>query len=242
MPSVEHDVAEAGLVNLDEVPARRPRRLAIVEDHALIARVLAETLRGQGAEVEVVEPGPVEDVVDRVAAVAPDCVLHDLDLGPHGTAIEHIRQLTAKGHRVLVLTGVDEPARLGACLEAGAVAVVDKARSFTDLLRTMESVLDGRGLPRTARDHELLAALRRERAEARRRQEPFERLTRREAQTLGELVAGRTVDQIAEHFTVSVTTIRTHVRAILSKLGVQSQLAAVGLAREAGWAPPDRRT
>ena len=52
---------------------------------------------------------------------------------------------------------------------------------------------------------------------------------------LAQLMAGRTVDQIASTSVVSLTTVRTHVRSILAKLGVHSQIAAVAAAHAAGW-------
>jgi DNA-binding NarL/FixJ family response regulator len=48
---------------------------------------------------------------------------------------------------------------------------------------------------------------------------------------------GRSVDRIAETSFVSSDTVRTQVRAILTKLGVNSQLEAVAMARRAGWFP-----
>jgi two-component system nitrate/nitrite response regulator NarL len=52
-------------------------------------------------------------------------------------------------------------------------------------------------------------------------------LTPRERNVLTHLVAGRTVEEIAAADFVAVTTVRSHVRGILTKLGVSSQLAAV---------------
>ncbi len=49
------------------------------------------------------------------------------------------------------------------------------------------------------------------------------------------LCEGRAVDEIARDAVVSVSTVRSQVRAILRKLGVNSQLAATALARRAGW-------
>ena len=49
---------------------------------------------------------------------------------------------------------------------------------------------------------------------------------------------GRQVRQIAELSVVSEATVRTQVKSILSKLGVSSQLAAVGMAQAARWHPP----
>ncbi len=215
-------------------------RLVIVEDHALIARVLAETLRTQGVEVAVVVPTGPDQLLDLVEEAAPDLVLHDLDLGAAGEGIEHVRRLTEAGHRVLMVTGVTDPVRRGRCLEAGAIGVVDKACSFDELVAAIGRVLDGRP-PMDPRDREgYLAVLGQHRDEQRQRLDPFEQLTRREAEVLGELVAGHSVTDIATHFTVSVTTVRSHVRAVLSKLGVRSQLAAVGMARDRGWRLPGR--
>lgn len=58
----------------------------------------------------------------------------------------------------------------------------------------------------------------------------FTALTDREQEVLGELLAGRTATEIAAVERVSLATVRSHIRAVLSKLGVSSQLAAVALA------------
>lgn len=78
---------------------------------------------------------------------------------------------------------------------------------------------------------------RRERAEREHRLAPFESLTDREREVLGELMRGRQVEEISHDLFVSEATVRTHVRAILQKLAVRSQLAAVARAREVGWQP-----
>jgi DNA-binding NarL/FixJ family response regulator len=57
------------------------------------------------------------------------------------------------------------------------------------------------------------------------------RLTWRELQTLGALMDGRATSQIAQGFGISETTVRTHVKSILAKLGVHSRLEAVAVAR-----------
>lgn len=215
----------------------RPR-LVIVDDHDLVARVLAETLRVRGSEVTVVGPRPPQPLVAAVDALAPDLVLHDLDLGAAGDGVGHVRALAAAGHRVLMVTGVADPVARGRCIEAGAIGIVDKARSFGDLVGAIDRALDGHGEMPAEEREEHPAVLRRHREQQRRRLDVFTTLTRREAEVLGELMAGRSVDEIAAEFTVSVTTVRSHVRAVLSKLGVHSQLAAVGLARERGWSPP----
>ena len=63
-------------------------------------------------------------------------------------------------------------------------------------------------------------------------------LTAREREVLGHLMEGRQVREISRARFVSDATVRTQVKAILAKLEVSSQLAAVGLARSVGWQPP----
>ena len=53
------------------------------------------------------------------------------------------------------------------------------------------------------------------------------------------IVDGSTADEIAAREFVAVSTVRTHIRSILDKLGVNSQLAAVALARRSGWLDGD---
>lgn len=214
--------------------------LVIVDDHDLVARVLAETLRGGGTDVTVVAPRSPEQLVTAVDALAPDLVLHDLDLGPFGDGVEHVRALAVRGHRVLMVTGVADVVERGRCIEAGALGIIDKGRSFGELVAAIDRVLAGHDGMTVHEQDEHLAALRRHREQERQRLEVFASLTPREAQVLGELMAGRGVDDVAADFTVSVTTVRSHVRAVLAKLGVRSQLAAVALARDRGWSPPPR--
>jgi DNA-binding NarL/FixJ family response regulator len=64
---------------------------------------------------------------------------------------------------------------------------------------------------------------------------PFEELTARERYVLARLIDGRCAEAIAADAYVSLSTVRSQIRSILRKLGVNSQLEAVALARRAGW-------
>lgn len=55
-------------------------------------------------------------------------------------------------------------------------------------------------------------------------------LTAREAQVLDLLMCGGSAQEIADRLVVSLSTVRTHIRAIMHKLGVSSQLAAAAMA------------
>lgn len=63
----------------------------------------------------------------------------------------------------------------------------------------------------------------------------IEGLTAREREVLRRLMDGLARAEIAERLVISPHTVRTHVQRILGKLGVRSSLAAVALARRAGF-------
>ena len=217
-------------------------QIAIVEDHGLIAQTVATALTAQGNEVRIVDPRGTDDVAEAVLAEPPELVLLDLDLGSAGDATPLIEEFTDVGAAVVIVTGVDDPVRHARCIAAGAAGVIRKAVSFDALLHAIERTLaHGTLLAGHERDDHLRLLREHTRAE-RDRLAPFEALTRREAEVLGELLHGLSVNEIANQAVVSVATVRSQVRSILAKLDVPSQVAAVGRARQAGWAPPQEHT
>ena len=63
--------------------------------------------------------------------------------------------------------------------------------------------------------------------------EKLGRLTQREREVLALLAGGKRAQSVADHFVVSLATVRTQIRAVLTKLEVGSQLEAVALYRKA---------
>ena len=119
---------------------------------------------------------------------------------------------------------------MGECIEAGAEAVVTKSVSFDELVRRVTRILDGPHDALCADREELLASLRFDRAETQCRLEPFYRLSSKEREVLSDLCRGMSAQEIAAAKFLSTATVRSHIRAILVKLEVNSQLAAVALA------------
>ncbi|MGA8295797.1 MAG: helix-turn-helix transcriptional regulator [Acidimicrobiales bacterium] len=67
--------------------------------------------------------------------------------------------------------------------------------------------------------------------------EVFEQLTPREQEVLFALMKGATAREICKRDFVSLSTVRSQIHSIFSKLGVSTQLAAVILAYRSGWVP-----
>lgn len=209
-------------------------RLVMVEDHGLIAETVSAALRGRGHEVEVVDAVAADDIVGEVTTHDPDLILLDLDLGAGRDGVDLLADLSTS-RSVLVVTGVTDPVRLARCVRAGAVGIVDKAIGFDALCDAITETLR-RGRLLSPHERELhLDVLREHERRQRERLASFADLSLREGDVLRELCRGRSVDEVARKHHLAVTTVRTHVRGILRKLGVQSQLAATALARESGW-------
>jgi DNA-binding NarL/FixJ family response regulator len=218
----------------------RPARLVIVEDHELLAATLVLALRQRGLEAETVDGLTADAIVDTVQARAPVLVLLDLDLGPSlGSGLELIRPLIDAGGRVVMMTGMVERVRLGACIEAGAIGIVSKTAGFPELVDAIRRAVHGEELMTAGQRNALLSELEASRRADRDRLAPFAALSPREQDVLARLVTGELAETIADRSFLSVGTIRSQIKSILKKLGVSSQLAAVAAARNASWPRTD---
>jgi DNA-binding NarL/FixJ family response regulator len=214
------------------------KRVLVVEDHALVAIGLQVALSARGWVVETTDGPTAADVVEHATRFQPRSVLLDICLGPGvGCGIDLIAPLRATGADIVMLTAETDQAVLASCLEAGAAGWIGKHAS----LDAVESALGdvGEGVPligRAAREA-LLAELHQHRSTRRRALSPFEQLSAREREVLGALVDGLSAEEIADSRYVALTTVRSQIRAVLRKLGVSSQLAAVAQANRVGWTP-----
>lgn len=220
-------------------PMRAATRVALVEDHALLAEALLVSLAPEGFEVTSIPLSPVPEeqggLLASILASQPQVVLLDLDLGEAGDGGALIGPLTRSGCRVVVLTAWTDPARWGACVAAGALTVLNKSTPLHVIIEVIERVAQGLPVMSRMRRDQLVTLWREAQHDDQERRSRLDRLTPREAYVLRELVQGRRVREVAREAFVSEATVRTHVKSILAKLGVGSQLAAVALARDAGW-------
>ncbi len=162
------------------------------------------------------------------------------DIGPAAAAtggmVRKLSDAWPPAHLV-VLTGSHDTAHALAAARAGAAAWVSKESSLDHLLEVLRSVPLGHAFypPR-----QLGVVLRELLDDARRARDYSARLdvlSCREREVLLRMVDGKPVSQIAVESVVSTSTVRTHVRSILTKLGVRSRLEAVSVARAAGLHP-----
>jgi DNA-binding NarL/FixJ family response regulator len=213
-----------------------PKRVLIVEDHALVAISLQLALSARGWIVETTDGPTADHIIEQAHRFGPRSVLLDIRLGPSvGCGIDLIAPLRATGTEVVMLTAETDPAVLASTLEAGAAGWIGKHASLDEVEAALGDVRDGVPLIGCNVREALLDDLRAHRARHRDAFSPFEQLTQREGEVLAALVDGLSAEEIAETRYVALTTVRSQIRAVLRKLGVNSQLAAVARANRVGW-------
>lgn len=133
--------------------------------------------------------------------------------------------------RVVALSFSSEPERVVQAFQAGAAAWVRKDESLDHLLRVIRGVARGETWlpPREAGD--IVMFLLRERDRHRKNERLLASLTPRERIVLGCLAEGAGHRDVAEQLHLSVSTVRTHLQNLMTKLGVHSAVEAVALTR-----------
>src|SRR3954471_21676494 len=120
----------------------------IIEDHAVLAQGMSIVLRQLGYEVTIADgAGGVDGVLGIAASCSPHVVLLDLHLeGGIGDSVPLIGPLTQGGAVVVMLTGEDDRAQLGSCLQAGAAGVAAKTQPLDDIIELVERAARGETL------------------------------------------------------------------------------------------------
>ena len=200
-------------------------KVAIIDDHEALREGLEVLLAHGGIEV-VGTAGNAAAAVDLVEHGDPDVALVDIRL-PDGSGIDLTRELLASHPdlRVVLYTGDADAELLYGGLDSGARGYALKAGSMTELVGAIEQVAAGGTYVDPRLDRILLS----ERATSR-----VPALSPREREIMHLMAEGRTADQIAEALTVSVETVRTHVRNVIRKLQARNRVHAIAIALERG--------
>jgi DNA-binding NarL/FixJ family response regulator len=215
-----------------------PIRVVIADDQELVRLGLRLVLQAH-EDVEVV--GEAADGVEAVRVVRelrPDVVLMDVRM-PHLDGIAAVRRLTADETldpppRVVVLTTFDLDEYVFGALRAGAAGFLLKDASRERLLEAIRVVHAGDALLSPSVTRRLVADYARRSAPM----EPPERvvgvLTPRERETLVLVARGLSNAEVAARLVVSEATVKSHVSAVLTKLGLRDRVQAVVFAYEHG--------
>jgi NarL family two-component system response regulator LiaR len=197
-------------------------RLVIADDHRVVRDGLCYLL-GQEPDVEVVgEAGDGRQALDIVAATRPDVLLLDLYMrGLDGHAVLAARRDAPHQPAVVVLTSATDDDNLVRAMQAGATSYLLKTAPAEDVIAAVRDAAVGTASLSPELLTRLTQALRQPAPP-----DPLQALSPRERDVLRLIARGHSNRQIARELAIGEQTVKTHVRSILSKLGLQDRVQA----------------
>lgn len=201
--------------------------LYLVDDHLMLREGLRAVLEAAGHRV-VGESADPTTAVAEIGRQAPQVLLLDLSLaGRSGFEVLAELQRRASPVRSIVLTMSAQPQHVAEALRQGAAGYVLKGSPASEVLRAIETVVQGRRYlgPEVA---ELAAqALTGEGLDA---ADPFAALSPRERQIVEMVVRGQSSSAIGRALHLSPKTVDTYRSRLMAKLGAADVTALVRLA------------
>lgn len=198
-------------------------RVLLVDDHRMVLEGLRVLLQAQDALEIVGTCTTAAECYPAVARLQPDVVLLDINL-PDQSGVEVCQRLSAEHPvlKIIALTTLNEKSYVTRMMQHGAAGYVLKNASPEELAEAIRRVQAGKKYFSDEVQELLLQP-----APAT-PQLPL--LTRREKEILALIADGLTSQEIADRLFLSILTVETHRRNILTKFGVGNTAALIKLA------------
>jgi DNA-binding NarL/FixJ family response regulator len=203
--------------------AARTIRILSVDDHVLLRDGIAKVLEVEPDMAIVCEAANGLEALESFRHHRPDVVLMDLRM-PEMSGLQAISAIMAEfpDARIVVLTTYDGDAHALAALKAGACGYLLKSMLRKDLVETIRAAHAGRQcIP-----PQIAAMIAEHATDA--------ILTAQEVNVLREIAAGSSNRQIGAALGITESTVKSHVRSLMAKLGANDRAHAVMIALKRG--------
>ena len=211
-------------------------RVLLADDQEIIRTGLRMILNAQ-PDIEVI--GEAADGAEAVALarqLRPDVCLFDIRM-PGLDGFEATRQLAgpdvAEPQAVVVITTFDLDEYVHGALKAGARGFLLKDAGPELLVQAVKAAANGDALIAPSVTARLLATFA-DRRDGTPPAQPVSPLTEREEQVLVAVARGRTNAEIAEELFISLSTVKTHLGSLMTKLGARNRVEIAMWAHETG--------
>ena len=210
-------------------------RILIADDEDLMRAGLAELLTADPGIEIVGQASTGREAVDQTRRLLPDVVLMDVRM-PDLDGIAATRELSdvAPDVKVLILTTFEQDDYVFGALRAGASGFLLKRTRPEELIAAVHTIAAGDSLLSPSVTRRVIDRMSQQPTPALADQARLDDLTPREREVLGLIAQGLSNREIAKALVVEESTIRTHVKRILMKLGLRDRVQAVIFAYESG--------
>ena len=216
-------------------------RVMLVDDDELVRTGLRAIL-STDERIEVVDEAPDGRLaIQRARHRRPDVVLMDVRM-PELDGIAATREViaVAPDSRVVILTTFEDDDYILGALRAGASGFMLKRSSPEELIAAIHTVADGDALLSPSVTRRLIDRVARQPLVGETSDPRLDDLTPREREVLELIARGLSNHEIADALTVEATTVKSHVKRVLAKLGARDRVHVVILAYELGLIAPGR--
>ena len=203
-------------------------RVLIVDDHAVVREGVARALVAHRDDSLVTHATTSNEARARLAAERFDVAIVDIHLTDN-SGLELVLWIREQSLTmgVIVFSMNNHPEYILAAMDNGASGFLDKSAPITELIEMIE-IVSRNPLMFQCKDLQRALAYRRSKTT----------LTPREIEILQLLPSGQTYIELAQHFFISESTLKSHLQSIYRKLIARNRLEAINEARRLGILPP----
>ena len=201
-------------------------RVVVADDQEIVRTGLTMILNAQPDITVIGEAANGHRAVELARRLRPDVCLFDIRM-PGLDGIEATRALAGPGVEdplaVVVITTFDLDEYVYAALRSGARGFLLKDAGPTLLAQAVHAAANGDALIAPNVTTRLLEAFA-DAGPAAPAKQPLDPLTDREEQVLAAVARGRTNNEIAEELFITLSTVKTHVTSLMTKLGARNRV------------------
>jgi len=193
-------------------------RILIADDHAIIRKGLRQILLEEYPSAIIEEVTDAEAAINKTITNEWDVLICDLSMpGRSGLdVLQHVKQNLLK-LPVLILSIHPEEQYAIRALKAGAAGYLSKDAATEELVKAVQRILQGRKYISSSLAEIMASELDQDTSKP-----PHELLSDREFHVFKLIADGKSVSEIAEQLSLSITTVSTYRSRILEKMEIKT--------------------